>query len=116
MELDCGLLDVQIALKLVHASLRSPVALARFTAERQAMARLSHPNVAQLYEAGTTRDGFPYFAMEYLPGETLVQYCNWKRLDIRERVAMFVQVCQGVQHARRQSSSLPLPRRARALA
>ena len=89
----------QVALKLVHASLRSPVALARFTAERQAMARLSHPNVAQLYEAGTTRDGFPYFAMEYLPGETLVQYCNWKRLDIRERVAMFVQVCQGVQHA-----------------
>lgn len=89
----------QVALKLVHASLRSPTALARFTAERQAMARLSHANVAQLYEAGTTRDGFPYFAMEYLPGDTLVQYCNLQRLDIRQRVALFVQVCHGVQHA-----------------
>ncbi|HWS28268.1 MAG TPA: serine/threonine-protein kinase, partial [Xanthomonadales bacterium] len=89
----------QVALKLVHASLRSPMALARFTAERQAMARLSHANVAQLYEAGTTRDGFPYFAMEFLPGDTLVQYCNLKRLDIRQRVALFVQVCHGVQHA-----------------
>ncbi len=89
----------QVALKLVHASLRSPMALARFTAERQAMARLSHPNVAQLYEAGTTRDGFPYFAMEYMPGRAFADYCNLKRLDIRERVAMFVQICQGVQHA-----------------
>jgi eukaryotic-like serine/threonine-protein kinase len=89
----------QVALKLVHASLRSPMALARFTAERQAMARLSHPNVAQLYEAGTTRDGFPYFAMEYLPGQPFVQYCNLKRLDIKARVSMFVQLCHGVQHA-----------------
>jgi non-specific serine/threonine protein kinase/serine/threonine-protein kinase len=89
----------QVALKLVHASLRSPVALARFTAERQAMARLSHPNVAQLFEAGTTRDGFPYFAMEYLPGESLLAYCDQKRLDLRARVALFVRVCHGVQHA-----------------
>lgn len=89
----------QVALKVVHASLRSPTALARFTAERQALARLSHPNVAQLYEAGTTPDGFPYFAMEFLPGDTLGEYCRRKRLGIRERVALFVQVCQGVQHA-----------------
>lgn len=89
----------EVALKLVHASLRTPTALARFTAERQAMARLSHQNVAQLYEAGTTPDGFPYFAMEYLPGATLLQYCNLQRLGIRERVALFVQICHGVQHA-----------------
>lgn len=89
----------QVAVKLVHASLRTPVALARFTAERQAMARLSHPNVAQLYEAGTTSDGFPYFAMEYLPGATLLQYCNQNRLSIAQRVALFMQVCHGVQHA-----------------
>lgn len=89
----------QVALKVVHASLRSPHALARFTAERQALARLSHPNVAQLYEAGTTPDGFPYFAMEFLPGDTLGEYCRRKRLGIRERVLLFVQVCQGVQHA-----------------
>ncbi|MBK8067466.1 MAG: serine/threonine protein kinase [Rhodanobacteraceae bacterium] len=89
----------QVALKVVHASLRSPNALARFAAERQALARLSHPNVAQLYEAGTTPDGFPYFAMEFMPGDTLGEYCRRKRLGIRERVALFVQVCQGVQHA-----------------
>ncbi|MEZ5443339.1 MAG: serine/threonine-protein kinase [Lysobacterales bacterium] len=89
----------EVALKVIHASLRSPVALARFDAERQAMARLSHPNVAALYEAGTTSDGFPYFAMEYLPGATLVQYCDMNRLDIHERVALFAQVCDGVQHA-----------------
>jgi non-specific serine/threonine protein kinase/serine/threonine-protein kinase len=89
----------QVALKVVHASLRSPNALARFTAERQALARLSHPNVAQLYEAGTTPDGFPYFAMEFLPGDTLGDYCRHLRLGIRERVKLFVQVCQGVQHA-----------------
>ena len=89
----------QVALKVVHASLRSPNALARFTAERQALARLSHPNVAQLYEAGTTPDGFPYFAMEFLPGDTLGDYCRRMRLCIRERVLLFVQVCQGVQHA-----------------
>lgn len=88
-----------VALKVVHASLRSPNALARFTAERQALARLSHPNVAQLYEAATTPDGFPYFAMEYLPGATLGDYCDQRRLSIRERVALFVQICQGVQHA-----------------
>jgi non-specific serine/threonine protein kinase/serine/threonine-protein kinase len=89
----------QVALKVVHASLRSPNALARFTAERQALARLSHPNVAQLYEAGTTPDGFPYFAMEFLAADTLGEYCRRKRLGIRERVLLFVQVCQGVQHA-----------------
>ena len=88
-----------VALKVVHASLRSPVALARFDAERQAMARLSHPNVAALYEAGTTDDGFPFFAMEYLPGETLVEYCDEHRLGVRERVALFIEVCEGVQHA-----------------
>jgi non-specific serine/threonine protein kinase/serine/threonine-protein kinase len=89
----------QIALKLVHASLRSPVAVARFTAERQAMARLSHPNVAQLYEAGTTEDGFPYFAMELVPGLPLTEHCDHGRLTVAERLALFGRVCRGVQHA-----------------
>jgi len=89
----------QVAIKLVHASLRSPMAVARFAAERQAMARLSHPHVAQLYEAGTTGDGFPYFAMEYLPGESLTSYCDRRKLGVRERVEMFVKICQGVLHA-----------------
>jgi serine/threonine protein kinase/tetratricopeptide (TPR) repeat protein len=89
----------RVALKLVHASLRSPEALARFTAERQAMARLSHPSIAALFEAGATDDGFPYFAMENVPGETLTAYCDTHRSTIKERLLLFCQVCAGVQHA-----------------
>ncbi len=89
----------KVALKLVHASLRSPEALARFNAERQAMARLSHPNIAALFEAGATDDGFPYFAMENVPGDTLVRHCDANRLDIETRLQLFSQVCSGVQHA-----------------
>lgn len=89
----------QVALKVVHASLRSPEALLRFTAERQAMARLTHPNIAALYEAGATDDGFPYFAMENVPGTTLTRHCDEQNLSIDERLQLFVQVCNGVQHA-----------------
>ena len=89
----------RVALKLVHASLRSPEALARFNAERQAMARLSHSNIAALFEAGATEDGFPFFAMENVPGDTLVRYCDANRLDIETRLQLFSQVCAGVQHA-----------------
>jgi serine/threonine protein kinase len=64
-----------VAIKLIHSSLRNSSAEARFEAERQAMARLSHPNVAQIFEAGTTNDGFPYFAMEHVPGDTLTLHC-----------------------------------------
>ena len=89
----------RVALKLVHASLRSPEALTRFTAERQAMARLSHPNIAALFEAGATDDGFPYFAMEIVPGDTLVRHCDKHKLDIKTRLQLFSQVCSGVKHA-----------------
>jgi serine/threonine protein kinase/tetratricopeptide (TPR) repeat protein len=89
----------QVALKLVHTSLRSEMALARFNAERQAMARLSHPNVAQLHEAGTTEDGFPYFAMEHVPGDTLTDHCDRERLTVEQRLRMFISICRGVQHA-----------------
>lgn len=89
----------KVALKLVHASLRSPEALARFTAERQAMARLSHPNIAALFEVGATDDGFPYFAMEHVPGASLTAYCDHHHLNIEQRLALFMQVCAGVQYA-----------------
>ncbi len=89
----------RVALKLVHASLRSPEALARFNAERQAMARLSHPNIAALFEAGATDDGFPFFAMENVPGATLTAYCDEQDLSVRQRLELFVQICEGVQHA-----------------
>ncbi|MEM9305070.1 MAG: serine/threonine-protein kinase, partial [Pseudomonadota bacterium] len=88
-----------VALKLVRASLRSPEAIIRFEAERQAMARLSHPNVATLYEAGTTDDGFPYFAMEFVPGEALIEYCDARNLSLDARLHLFLDVCDAVQHA-----------------
>ncbi|MBD3853042.1 MAG: serine/threonine protein kinase, partial [Acidobacteria bacterium] len=88
-----------VAIKLVHSSLRNSSAEARFEAERQAMARLSHPNVAQIFEAGTTNDGFPYFAMEHVPGDTLTLHCENNRLTIEERLRLFMRVCDGVRHA-----------------
>jgi len=88
-----------VALKVVRASLTSPNASARFAAERQALARLSHPNVAQIFEAGRTDEGFPYFAMELVQGETISDYCDAKRLTVRARLELFMTVCRGVQHA-----------------
>src|SRR5438105_1675461 len=88
-----------VALKLMRSTIAGPGAAARFSAERQALARLSHPNVAAMYDAGATEAGFPYFAMERVDGLPLVSYCDEHRLSIRERVDLFVQVCKGVQHA-----------------
>ena len=88
-----------VALKVVKSSLHGPMGMARFQVERQAMARLSHPNVAQLYEAGSTEDGSPFFAMEFVPGWTLTDYCDTKALPIEERLRLFVRICHGLQHA-----------------
>ncbi len=89
----------QLAVKVVKATLAAPEAAARFDAERQALARLSHPNIAQLYEAGTTDDGYPYFAMEHVSGVPLTQFCDQQRLQIRQRLLLFATICDAVQHA-----------------
>ncbi|CAM2064457.1 Non-specific serine/threonine protein kinase [Sulfidibacter corallicola] len=94
-----GTVTRKVALKVVHASLHHSTALARFAAERQAMARLSHPHVAQLFEAGTTAQGFPFFAMEYIEGETLARYCERRKLSVTDRLRLFTNICEGVQHA-----------------
>lgn len=90
----------RLALKLIHRNLRDPISAARFEAERQAMARLSHPNIAQIYQAGTTEDGFPYFAMEYVKGGLPIhEYCDKHLLTVEERLKLFIAVCRGVEHA-----------------
>jgi non-specific serine/threonine protein kinase/serine/threonine-protein kinase len=89
----------QLAVKVVRADLTNPGAHERFAAERQALARLSHPYIAQMYEAGTTEDGFPYFAMELVTGLPITEYCDRSLASIEERLELFVQVCEGVQHA-----------------
>ncbi len=89
----------RVALKLIRPGMDSREVLARFEAERQALAVLDHPAVAKVFDAGTTIDGRPYFVMEYVPGEPITTYCDRHELPIAERLQLFVRVCEGVQHA-----------------
>ncbi len=89
----------QVALKFMQQRLTEPKALARFEIERQALARMSHPAIAQVFEAGATADGFPYLAMEYVPGEPIDRCCERLQLPLQARIELFVRVCLGVQHA-----------------
>ncbi len=73
--------------------------LARFESERQALALMNHPNIARVFDAGATEDGRPYFAMEHVRGVPITDYCDTHRLSIEERLELFIQVCDGVQHA-----------------
>lgn len=89
----------QVALKLVRVGMYDDSVLQRFESERQSLASMNHPSIAKVFDAGTTPDGQPYFAMEYVPGLPITEYCNKHRLTISERLDLFVQVCEGVQHA-----------------
>ncbi len=89
----------QVAIKLVRATHRNAQFAHRFEAERQALARMSHPCIAQVYEAGDTESGQPFFAMEHVPGEPITVYCDRERLSIAERLDLFVTVCRGIHHA-----------------
>ena len=73
--------------------------IARFEAERQALAMMDHPNIARVLDAGTTDSGRPYFVMELVKGVPITEYCDEHRLTPRERLELFVPVCQAVQHA-----------------
>ena len=88
-----------VAIKLIRAGVSDNILLDRFESERQALARMNHPAIAKVFDAGTTPDGTPYFVMEYVPGIPITLYCDQKRLSIRERLELFVKVCEGVQHA-----------------
>src|SRR5262249_42652994 len=73
--------------------------IARFEAERQALALMDHPNIAHVYDAGTTEAGRPYFVMELVRGVPITEYCDQRRLTPRQRLELFVTVCRAVQHA-----------------
>jgi non-specific serine/threonine protein kinase/serine/threonine-protein kinase len=88
-----------VALKVIKPGIESRQILARFEAERQALALMVHPSIAAVYDGGTMRDGRPYFVMEYVKGEPLTTYCDRHRLDTRARLALFQKVCDAVQHA-----------------
>ena len=90
----------RVAVKLIRAERgQSGAILARFEAERQAIALMDHPNIARLLDAGTTAEKLPYFVMELVKGVPLNEYCDAHRLGIPDRLGLFVQVCSAVQHA-----------------
>lgn len=89
----------EVALKVVKPGLGSREVIARFEAERQSLALMSHPNIATVFDGGTTPSGRPYFAMELVHGRPLDEFCDVARLSISERLRLFVQVCRAVQHA-----------------
>jgi serine/threonine protein kinase len=88
-----------VALKIIKPGMDSARVIARFEAERQALALLDHPNIARVFEAGATDSGRPYFVMEYIEGSPITAYCDEHELTIDERLILFQQVCHAVQHA-----------------
>ena len=89
----------QVAIKIVKAGMDTAQVIARFEAERQALAVMDHATIAKVFDGGTTPEGRPYFAMEYVKGEAITSYCDRNRLPIHERLELFIQLCDGVQHA-----------------
>ncbi len=93
--------EKQVALKVLKRGMDSDEILHRFSIEREILARLEHPNIARLLDAGSTRDGRPYFVMELITGDPIDVYCDRRRLDIDQRLRLFAQVCDAVAHAHR---------------
>ena len=89
----------RVALKLIKSGFYDELALRRFQSERQSLAILDHPSIAKVFDAGATAEGQPYFAMEYVPGVAITKYCDERKLRIRDRLELFMRVCEGVQHA-----------------
>jgi serine/threonine protein kinase/tetratricopeptide (TPR) repeat protein len=88
-----------VAIKLIKRGMDSEEVVARFESERQALALMNHAHIAQVYAAGTTSAGSPYFVMEFVEGVPITEHCDRDRLGIDERIALFLQVCEGVHHA-----------------
>lgn len=89
----------QVAVKVIRRGMDSAEVIARFEAERQALAMMDHQNIARIYDAGTTDDGQPFFAMGHVDGISITDYCREKRLNIQERLHLFCDVCSAIQHA-----------------
>ncbi|HEU0011477.1 MAG TPA: serine/threonine-protein kinase, partial [Verrucomicrobiae bacterium] len=89
----------RVALKVIRLGMDTRSVIARFEAERQALALMDHPNIARVFDAGATDGGRPYFVMELVRGVRITEYCDENALSAPERLALFVQVCQAIQHA-----------------
>src|SRR3989442_973252 len=89
----------KVALKIIKPGMDSKQVIARFEAERQALAMMDHTNIARVLDAGATDSGRPYFVMELVRGIPITEFCDQNQLPVRERLELFVAVCQAVQHA-----------------
>src|SRR5262249_54665365 len=89
----------RVALKVIKLGMDSRAVLKRFALERQALAVMNHDCIARVFDCGTTERGQPYFALEYVPGIPLVDYCDRHALTIEQRLRLFQRLCDGVQHA-----------------
>jgi serine/threonine protein kinase/tetratricopeptide (TPR) repeat protein len=89
----------RVAVKIIKLGMDTQQVIARFEAERQALAMMDHPNIAKVLDAGSTDTGRPYFAMEYIKGVPILDYCDTERLDTRARLELFTAVCHAIQHA-----------------
>jgi eukaryotic-like serine/threonine-protein kinase len=88
-----------VAVKLIKGGVYDSAVIQRFESERQSLAVMNHPAIAKIFDAGSTKDGQPFFVMEYVDGLPITRYCDSKKLKIRQRLELFIQVCEGVQHA-----------------
>jgi len=89
----------KVALKIIKLGMDTKSVIARFEAERQALAMMDHPNIAKVFDAGATETGRPYFVMELVTGVSITEYCDKNNLNTKERLALFIEVCNAVQHA-----------------
>src|SRR5882672_11201203 len=89
----------KVALKIIKPGMNTKSVIARFEAERQVLALMDHPNIAKIFDAGATESGRPYFVMELVRGIKITDYCDQHSMTTADRLKLFVQVCQAVQHA-----------------
>ena len=89
----------RVALKIIKLGMDTKSVIARFEAERQALAMMDHPNIARVLDAGATETGRPYFVMELVRGVKITEYCDQNNLDTRQRLDLFIQICHAIQHA-----------------
>ena len=89
----------RVALKIIKLGMDTRQVVARFEVERQALALMDHPNIAKVLDAGATEAGRPYFVMELVRGVKLTEYCDQNKLSTKQRLELFIPVCQAIQHA-----------------
>jgi len=89
----------RVALKIIKLGMDTKSVIARFEAERQALALMDHPNIAKVLDAGSTESGRPYFVMDLVPGLSITEYCDKNRLNIEQRLKLFISICNAIQHA-----------------